>query len=117
MICAHNPVIGIPIYVALFAMAIVVAFGKAIFLMIVRPRKLELPLYVKPFFCFSLGMVSIIFAFYFLLRCITHNWICGYPTGLEHELRSSDFGFAGLLWFASMLLIFAAIRLVAQSKR
>lgn len=116
MLCTHNPVMGVPICVFLFAIAIVATIWKAISLMITRQRNLGLPSYAKPFSCFLLGVVNIVFSFYFLLRCVTHNWNWGYEMSLEHELRSSDFGFAGLLWFVSMLLILTAIRMVARSK-
>ena len=112
MLCTHNPVMGVPICVFLFAIAIVATIWKAISLMITRQRNLGLPSYAKPFSCFLLGVVNIVFSFYFLLRCVTHNWNWGYEMSLEHELRSSDFGFAGLLWFVSMLLILTAIRMV-----
>ena len=116
MLCTHNPVMGVPICVFLFAIAIVATIWKAFSLMITRQRNLGLPSYAKPFSCFLLGVVNIVFSFYFLLRCVTHNWNWGYEMSLEHELRSSDFGFAGLLWFVSMLLILTAIRMVARSK-
>ena len=116
MLCTHNPIMGVPICVFLFAIAIVATIWKAISLMITRQRNLGLPSYAKPFSCFLLGVVNIVFSFYFLLRCVTHNWNWGYEMSLEHELRSSDFGFAGLLWFVSMLLILTAIRMVARSK-
>ena len=93
MLCTHNPVMGVPICVFLFAIAIVATIWKAISLMITRQRNLGLPSYAKPFSCFLLGVVNIVFSFYFLLRCVTHNWNWGYEMSLEHELRSSDFGF------------------------
>jgi len=45
-------------------------------------------------------------AFYFLMRCVTHD----FGLGADHETRSAYFGFAGLIWALGIFFLMRAIR-------
>ena len=60
----------------------------------------------KAFFLLSCSLACHIPAFYFLMRCVTHD----FGLGADHETRSVYFGFAGLIWALGIFFLMRAIR-------
>lgn len=65
----------------------------------------------KAFFLLSCSLACHIPAFYFLMRCVTHD----FGLGADHETRSADFGFAGLIWALGIFFLMRAIHALVCS--
>jgi len=57
------------------------------------------------FFLLACSLACHIPAFYFLMRCVTHN----FGLGADHETRSADFGLAGIIWTVGIIFLMCAI--------
>lgn len=114
--CEHEPIVGYSVFIITFIIVIILLWGWMYYQLILRRKSLKAAVYRKPFLCFSLSMVSLSSAFYFIFRCVSHNGRVGYPTALEHEIRSTDFGCGGILWFVSMLLLIISVKTLVKAK-
>lgn len=112
--CEHTPITGHFIYIVSFIAAVALLWGWMYCQLIVKQNGLKLAACKKVLLYFSLAMVSVSLSFYFLFRCISHNGNIGYMLGIEHELRTSDFGLSGILWFVSMLFLIHSVKTLAQ---
>lgn len=66
------------------------------------------------FFLLACSLAFHIPAFYFLMRCVTHN----FGLGADHETRSADFGLAGIIWTVGIIFLMCAIHaLVCRTDR
>lgn len=85
---------------AFFGVVLVVAVYMLYLFLFKAERKPK-----EAFFLLACSLACHIPAFYFLMRCVTHN----FGLGADHETRSADFGIAGLIWALGIFFLMCAI--------
>lgn len=94
------------LFVGAFVMVILFTWVYMTYLLLFKAnRKL-----LKPFFIMSCSLAVYVPAFYFLFRCITHD----FGRGALIDERATDLGLAGLIWSLSVLFMALSIKVLVD---
>ena len=85
------------IFCIAFICVIFVLFLYLVYYLLIFPSKKR---DIRSFFYAICSLLLHVPAFYFLMKCVTHNW----GLGSSHETRSTDFGLAGVFWLLAVIL-------------
>ena len=94
------------LFIRAFIVVILVVWGYMAYLLLFKANRKQ----IEPFILMSCSLALYVPSFYFLFRCVTHN----FGLGSSHEERAAEFGLAGLIWSLSVLCMVLSIKVLVD---